>query len=508
MTTTERPSIPDTSISTVPKPRTRWYLLAAAAAPAALGVALGLLLPRGPLTSAQSLLALSLAVVAGLASGWLMRSRWATILAPVVYAATFEIVRLGAQGPTVDAIRFDLGLWGAIVLIAGRGLDGLVILLPMSLAALWGAALARRQLPSTEFNGSWVRLRRAGLVVSGLIVAALVVLIARPAGTAPIVGEDGKPVPGSIAEITELEIGGHDQAIMLRGRDASSPVLLFLEGGPGGTALGAMHYSGGGLEENFVVATWDQRGTGKSLTAREPVATFTLEQAVSDTIEVAEYLRARFGKDRIYVLGSSWGTTLGVLAVQARPDLFQAYIGTGQMVDQQETDKRMYAETLAYAQRAGDAGLAAQLLQMGPPPYRDMLRYPIALTSNPEWDDYTRGPDYDLRASYPMSLFVSEYTFTESVRAMGAIADTFAVMYPQLQNVDFRRDVPRLEVPVYLVQGVHEAPGRADLAEQWFEELSAPSKELTPFSNSGHTPHLDEPGRFAEFMAQVVLAEG
>lgn len=504
MTTTHQPPA---SIDTGAARRPRSRALAAAAAPAGLAVALGLAMPRGPLTSAQSLTALALAVVVGLASGWLLRSRWGALVAPATFAMVFEITRLSAEGPTVDAIRFDLGIWGAIAFISGRGFDGLAILMPMALAALWGAALARRQDPHRSPRSPWAHARLAGLVVASLGVAALAVLIARPASTPPILAADGTPVPGSIAELTTVEVGGHSQAILLRGRDVDAPVLLFLEGGPGGTALGAMHHSGGGLEEHFVVATWDQRGTGKSITAREPVATLTPEQAVSDAIAVAEHLRARFDEERIYVLGSSWGSTLGVLAVQARPDLFHAYIGSGQMVDQQETDRRMYAESLAYAERVGDEGFAQQLREIGPPPYTDMLAYPIALSSNPEWDDYTRGPDYDLQASYPTSLFTSEYTFTESMRAMGAMADTFAAVYPRLQDVDFRRDVPRLEVPVYFVQGVHEAPGRADLAEEWFTGLRAPSKQLIRFDSSGHTPHLDEPGRFADLMAEVVLAE-
>jgi proline iminopeptidase len=339
------------------------------------------------------------------------------------------------------------------------------------------------------------------------MVAALLVALARPAGTAPITGPDGEPLAGSVAELVSVPIGGHDQAIMLRGNNARAPVLLFLEGGPGGTAVGSMRHSGQGLEENFVVATWDQRGTGKSAAALEPVETLTVDQAVRDAIEVSEYLRERFDQSKIFLVGSSWGTTLGVLAAAQRPDLFYAYVGTGQMVDQQETDKLMYAESVAYAERVGDAGFARQLAAIGPPPYTDMLRYPVAISSNPDWRAYSPGPDHNNSAEYPASLFVAEYTLTEQARGMAALVDTFALMYPQLQEVDFRRDVPRLDVPVFVVEGAHEAPGRAVLAREWFALLAAPSKQLVTFESSGHTPHLDEPGLFAAFLADVVLAQ-
>ena len=275
---------------------------------------------------------------------------------------------------------------------------------------------------------------------------------------------------------------------MLRGNDVDAPVLLFLEGGPGGTALGSMRHAGQQLEQHFTLSTWDQRGTGKSASALEPLDTLTVAQAVADTIEVTEYLRDRFDEERIYLLGSSWGTTLGTLAVQARPDLFHAYIGSGQMVDQQETDTLMYAESVAYAQRVGDTGFAEQLRAIGPPPYTDMLAYPVAIASNPEWHDFTHGADHDARSTYPANLLVEEYTLTEQIRSAAALIDTFALMYPQLQDIDFRRDVPRLDVPVFIVEGEHEAPGRAVLAAHWFEQLSAPSKELVTFENSGAHP--------------------
>ncbi|HYN56941.1 MAG TPA: alpha/beta hydrolase [Motilibacterales bacterium] len=482
------------------------------------GLVLAWAMPRGPMTSAQSLAALGLGIGVGLLAGWLMASRWAALLAPATFGAAFEIARIGAVGPTVDAIRLD-GFYGILALVVGRGFDVLVIALPMVVGAFWGAALARRQqrdaagasddgLRASTGGSAFGRAARGtSLVLATVVVVALGAALARPARTAPILGADGAPLPSSIAELTAVPIGGHEQSIMLRGHDVEAPVLLFLEGGPGGTALGSMHYAGQQLEEHFTVATWDQRGTGKSASALEPLDTFTLAQAVSDTIEVTEYLRDRFDEERIYLVGSSWGTTLGTLAVQARPDLFHAYIGSGQMVDQQETDKLMYAESVAYAQRVGNTGFADQLRAIGPPPYTDMLAYPVAIASNPEWHDFTYGADHNSRSTYPANLLVEEYTLTETIRSAAALVDTFALMYPQLQDVDFRRDVPSLDVPVFIIEGEHEAPGRSVLAVEWFEGLSAPSKELVTFESSGHTPHLHEPGRFANYLAEVVLAQ-
>ena len=486
-------------------------IAAAGLASAAAGLVLARVMPHGPMTSGQAMAALSIALVVGGFAGWATRTRWAAPTTPLVFAAVFEIARLGTAGPSVGAIRFD-SIFGVVAFIAGRGFDALVILAPMGVAALWGASLApqcTRGDTGSDRTGSRTGrvVRRGALALASAVVVVLGVGLARPASTEPIAGPDGEPLAGSIAELVSVPIGGHNQAIMLRGTDTGAPVLLFLEGGPGGTAVGRMRYAGQGLEKNFVVATWDQRGTGKSAAALEPVATLTVDQAVRDTIEVSKYLRARFDQSKIYLVGSSWGTTLGVLAAAQRPDLFHAYVGTGQMVDQQETDKLMYAESVAYAQRVGDTAFADQLATMGPPPYTDMLAYPVAIASNPDWDDYSPGPDQNNRAEYPTSLFVAEYTLTEQVRGMAALVDTFAVLYPQLQEVNFRLDVPQLGLPVFVVEGAHEAPGRAVLARQWFAALVAPSKQLVTFDNSGHNPHLDEPGRFADLMADVVLPQ-
>ncbi len=200
---------------------------------------------------------------------------------------------------------------------------------------------------------------------------------------------------------------------MIRGTSTDNPVLLFLAGGPGGTELGAMRRHGQALEKDFVVVTWDQRGAGKSYDSLDPISTLTLQQAVSDTVEVSNYLRNRFGQDKIYLLGQSYGTILGVLAAQQHPELYRAYIGVGQMVDPRETDGVFYTDALAWARRSGNTALVNKLTSSGPPPYTDMLDYEPALTNDAQVYPYDHTRNSEGAGGFSENLSVEEYTLLE-----------------------------------------------------------------------------------------------
>ncbi len=433
----------------------------------------------------------------GLGCGLSMRSRWSMLVGPAVFMIVFELARLGTNGPTVD--RIELGsTYGIIAFVVGRLVHGLLVLSPMVLGAAYGVWLASGRRVS---GPGWARALKA--TVTALLTVALVALviqIARPGTTAPIVGGTGEPLPGSIAELTSTRIGGHDQALMIRGRSTGDPVLLYLAGGPGGTDLGAMR-ADAGLEQDFVVVTWEQRGSGKSYAALDPADTLTLEQVVADTVELTNYLRSRFGQDKVYLVGNSWGTIPGVLAVQQHPELFHAFVGTGQMVSPRATDVMFYEDTLAWADDTGNDALAATLRRNGPPPYANLLDYEPALSYEHDWNAY---PEFNNDLEMPANLFVPENTLIDQVNGLRAFLDTFSVLYPQLQDTDFRTDVPSLGVPVYVVLGAHEARGRAVLANEWFAGLVAPSKELVMFEHSGHRPVVEEPAVFASLMTRIV----
>ena len=478
-------------------------------AAAGFGVLTGWWTPRGPISTTDALAAIALSLAVGACAGVAMRSRWAMLVAPVTFAAVLELARLGTAGPMVDGIHLSSEM-SIAALVLGRGVHGLLTLVPMLLGAVFGAAAARRgnrdrQRHGRARAGLWVRRTITAAVTLGVMVLA--VAIARPASTDPITGADGTPLNGSVAELVRVPIGGHDLSMMIRGNSINNPVLLFLAGGPGGSELGAMRRHDQALEQDFVVATFDQRGTGKSYDALEPTSTMTVAAAVSDAVEVTNYLRDRFHQNKIYLVGQSWGTVLGVLAAKQHPELYRAYIGTGQMVDITETDRVMFADTLTWARRTGNTAMADQLTQAGPPPYTNMINYATALSSEADVYPYDHSLNSEGAGGFSTNIFVKEYSLLEQLHTLAAFLDVATVIYPQLRDVDLRNQAAQLKVPVYLVQGVHEVPGRARPAQEWFQLLNAPTKQLIVLGTSGHRAIFEQPAQFHQVMTQTVLPQ-
>ena len=473
------------------------------------GVFVGFVLPRGPTTQSQALLVLAGGAIVGVIAGLAMRSRWAMLLAPLIHILALELARPHLLGPTVGAIRLN-DVYGVLAFVLGRGLYGLVAIIPMILGAYLGAALARELFRSSSPSRSTF-LRWTPTVLAALILVALATWIALPASTPPILGADGTPVPGSVAELTTVRLGGHDQTIMIRGYSTDKPVLLYLNGGPGQSGLPFTRVVLADLSRDFVIVDWDQRGAGKSYVALDPAATLTPDQAVSDTIELTNYLRQRFDEQKIYVLGESWGSILGVLAVQRQPDLFYAFIGSGQMVSVRETDRRFYQDVLDRAARNGDAQLAAKLRSYGQPPYTDTPYANVFAMGQYDalYKPYTPSQAYmDLGNAAgigPYGVLASEYNLVEKFNVLRGLLDTFTVLYPQLQEIDFRRDVKQLAVPVYILDGTAELAARRDLTHEWFDALAAPTKRMFTIGNAAHSVAFEQFEQFGTIMRETVL---
>ncbi|MGW4404706.1 alpha/beta fold hydrolase [Nonomuraea sp. NPDC004702] len=479
-------------------------------APLVWGAVAGVSTPRGPLTPAAALTSIGFSLVVGGVAGYLARSRWAMIAAPAVFALVFEIVRTGAEGPSVDAPQG--GLFGVLAFLAGRGVHGLLALLPMLVGAAWGAGLARsREGTGFARSGQGTGLARSGpgtgrvrrllgrtlIGLLAVIVAAPAIGVALPASTAPIAGER------AVAELTTVPSGSHRLGLMIRGRDTAKPVLLFVPGAPGAAERGAVRRHLSALEDHAVVATLDRRGGGSSYPALEPTATLTPASETGDILAAADYLRTRFGKDRIYLLAHSGGTLPAVLAVQRRPELFHAYVGVGQAVNTGAADRVQYADTLAWARGHRDRDLAAALEAVGPPPYAGMYGYEPMLLA--ESKVYATGNG---QGGLDESLAAPEYSLLDKVHLVTGFLDAYDRYYPRARDLDLRTRVPRLAVPVHFIDGADEVPERRRLLDDWYATLVAPHKEHTVLPGAGHRSLFEQPDRFADILVGRVLAAG
>jgi pimeloyl-ACP methyl ester carboxylesterase len=363
--------------------------------------------------------------------------------------------------------------------------------------------------PRRERHRTGFYFRRASAGLTTLVLVALAIWIAIPPHAAPVLDATGEEIPGSVSELTKVTLGGHEQWIEIRGASPDLPVLLYLSGGPGQSDLAFSRVLLEPLTQDFLMVGWDQRGTGKSYPALDP-HTLTLDRAIADTVELTNYLRTRFDEQKIYLLGESWGTTLAVLAADQHPELYYALISSGQMVSQRQTDRIIYEDLLAYAREHGDMDLVSTLQDFGPPPYDDVLAYGVVLQNYSKLEgEYDPPQAYVDRAEAGgvgfMGVMGSEYAPIEKVNVMRGLIDMFAVMYPKVQWIDFRRDVPRLDVPLYLFDGEHELRGRRELAQEWFAMVSAPDKQMFTYPDAGHAVAFEHADDLHRILLEVVL---
>src|SRR3989339_947877 len=152
-----------------------------------------------------------------------------------------------------------------------------------------------------------------GALLIVLILASIFLWIKSPGKPQPITDSSGITIPGSISSIEKVTLGGVEQYIIVRGEDSSKPVMLFLHGGPGSPEFAFINKTNPDLENDFVMVYWEQRGAGKSYSKEIPVESMNLDQFISDTKELSEYLAKRFNQEKIYIMGHSWGSFLGIL---------------------------------------------------------------------------------------------------------------------------------------------------------------------------------------------------
>jgi pimeloyl-ACP methyl ester carboxylesterase len=350
----------------------------------------------------------------------------------------------------------------------------------------------------------------AGLLAAGIIVAALPAAAVTPDPHA-ILADYGKIVSANgIDESKAIEIGGIQQWITVRGRDRSNPILLLIHGGPAAPDLPNRYLYEPSWVDYFTVVQWDQRGGGKTFELNDPgkvASTITKERMIQDAEEVVSYLRSTYGKQKIFVLGHSWGSLVGLSLAVRKPEWLYAYIGVGQIINMREGEKISFEWTLSEARKAGNQQAINALTSIAPYPEADGSVPLDKLGTERKWSIVFGGLIHG-RKSYDTlentETISPDYSETDFKAIDQGSAFTLPKLLPYLISADFTK-VRKLDCPVLMFAGRYDYTVPSVLVKRWFDQVQAPSKRFVWFENSAHMIYEEEPGRFLVHLVQDAL---
>jgi pimeloyl-ACP methyl ester carboxylesterase len=352
----------------------------------------------------------------------------------------------------------------------------------------------------TDLTGSKTlpSVKRRALRIALAIVAAIVILAVcallyrawRQHENALALAIDPKT---GVEETMFVSLGGVDQWVQIRGDDRKNPVLLFVHGGPG-SPVSPVSSLLRTWEKYFTVVMWDQRDAGKTFVRNGAVREMSLPRVTRDGIELAQFLCGHLGKRKIIVLGHSWGTMVGLGMVVRRPDLFSAYVGTGQVVSIAEKEPVIYARAMERLRAAHDEDGIRTLSASGAPPYRSELPMRVERTMSERTDIPTER--HILRDLIPIALFAPGWSLWDIYRSLQASDYAEDATFDADASYDARTFGTDLRLPFFIINGELDHVTPTDLAKRYFDEVHAPQKQFVVLNGFGHSAVLTEPDVF------------
>ena len=303
----------------------------------------------------------------------------------------------------------------------------------------------------------------------------------------------------SINEEAFISIGGIEQWVTISGEDKSKPVILFLHDGPGSTMSQYDDAAYGYWKKDFVLVNWDQRGAGRTFGKNAPEEVnedywienpLTVEQMTNDGIELTKYLINHLNKKKVILVGTSWGSLLGVKMALSNPELFYAYVGHSQLVKFSDNILDAFNTKLALAKKANNTEDIQNLETLGAPPYKDAKNYGQLLrvvkkyerinsTAPPEnWFKISSEYDYEKDTNHRYEG--DDYSFIHFVghEKLG--------IKSMLSNIDFNKDALNFDIPIYFIQGEEDILTSKEINKPYFDKIKAPKKEYYVLPNSAH----------------------
>jgi pimeloyl-ACP methyl ester carboxylesterase len=349
--------------------------------------------------------------------------------------------------------------------------------------------------------------RRLAAALVALVVAVLATNESSPKpvnrGEATAIIANARKIltPNGIERLEKVRIGGIDQWVSVRGTDRRNPVLLYIHGGPGYVSIPMGWWFSRGLEEYFTVVQWDQRAAGKTYLLTDPAKiarTLTTERMVNDVDEMAAWARHEFDKDRIFVLGHSYGSFLGLRFAQLHPERLYAYIGVCQSINGPENERSGWRFAVDAARRAGNSEAVRELEAIAPYAAPGQTIPIKDLYVQRKWVGYFGGVmayRTDNSVDSDLAQLSPDYSDHEIRHIWDGNKFSTPYLLPDLVATDLSK-IDKLAIPLILFEGRHDMNVNSEVAVAWFNKVKVTEKHLVWFEHSGHMPMTEEPGKF------------
>jgi pimeloyl-ACP methyl ester carboxylesterase len=309
---------------------------------------------------------------------------------------------------------------------------------------------------------------------------------------------------------TKVTLGGLPQKIHIKSTDARNPVLLFLHGGPGVCNRHAVMTAHADLAKDFTIVAWDQRGSGGSYKGAA-VGTLTVDRLVEDAKELVLWLCGELNKDKVFIIGGSWGSELGTLLAHRYPEHIAAYVGFGQVVNGAKNEEISYGFSLKEAEKAGDGKSVEILKKVGPPingvykgGFDGMMAQRRVMMKYGGYSQNKKRRSYFRSIVLPMVLS-GEYSIPDFIGLVKGYKYVLTAMWEEVAQTDLPNTCTEFKVPYYILNGRLDNNTPAELVEDYYETIKAPDKDLIWFEESGHNPMTDEPVKFKRLLREKLL---
>jgi len=357
------------------------------------------------------------------------------------------------------------------------------------------------------------KARQIMLTIISILLAVILILVgvllvwSYPGEPPAFLDENRHSLAGSISEKTFVNINGVEQGMFIKGKNVNNPILLYLHGGMPDYFLTQKYPTK--LEDIFTVVWWEQRGSGISYREEISKESITLEQLISDTLAVTNYLRNRFHREKIYLMGHSGGTFFGIQVAAQHPGLYYAYIGEAQSTYQLKSEKLVYDYMLQEFKASGNTNMVQKLeaapvtMENGTPveylAVRDVAMHSLGIGTTHDMKSIVTG-------LFLPSLTFQEYTAMEKLNLWrGKVRNGVSVIWDTSLHMDLSKQVTEFDLPIYFLEGLYDYTCNYSLAKDYFGKIRAPVKGFYTFEQSAHCPVFEEPDKALKILLGDVL---